>query len=181
MRFVLLIFSNTTVNKNRKSKGSERYSFWILWKCVFPRNYHHMYGTFTYFLPSFLPSFLPYLPTYLMEQRLSWEANTYSASQKISLILWSPEVRYRIYKIPQPLSILSQIDPVYAPQPTFRRSILMFFFHLRLDVSDCLLPSGFLTKTLYGPLLCPIRTTRFTHLSLLYLITRIIFGEEYRA
>jgi hypothetical protein len=33
-----------------------------------------------------------------MEQRPSWEANTFSASQEIPLILWNLEVHYHIHK-----------------------------------------------------------------------------------
>ena len=77
--------------------------------------------------------------------------------------------------------ILSQINPVHASHPTSWRSILILSSHLSLSLTSALSPSGFPTKTLSAPLLSPIRATCSAHLILLDLITRVIFGEEWRS
>jgi hypothetical protein len=87
-----------------------------------------------------------------MEHSPSWEANRFSASQKIPRILCYPKVHYHIHKCPPPVPILSQLDPVHTPYPTSRRSILILSSHLRLGLPSSLFPSGFPIKILYTPL-----------------------------
>jgi len=49
-----------------------------------------------------------------MEQRPSWEANRFSATQEIPRILWNPKVRYRIHNGLSPVLNLSHSNPVHA-------------------------------------------------------------------
>jgi len=57
-----------------------------------------------------------YKLTNSMEQRPSWEAKRFSASQKIPCILQNPTVRYRSHKCPPPFPILSS---KYTTGPKF--------------------------------------------------------------
>jgi hypothetical protein len=56
------------------------------------------------------------------------------------------------------LSCTSSIQAV-TPHPTTWRSILILPSYLFLGLPSCLFLSGFLTETLYKPLLFPIRST----------------------
>ena len=97
-------------------------------------------------------------------------------SQEITQILWNPKVHERIYKIPPPVPLLKQLNPVYAPHTTSWRSNLILTSHLCLGLPSGLFPSYFPTKTLYALLFSPIHATCPTHLILLDFITRITFG-----
>jgi hypothetical protein len=94
-----------------------------------------------------------------MEQRPSWEANSFSASQEIPHILWNPEVHYRIYKSPPPVPILSQLNPVHSPASHLLKIHFYIILHLRLGLPVGFLPSGLPTKIQYAPLPFPIRAT----------------------
>ena len=67
------------------------------------------------------------------------------------------------------------------PHPTSWRSILILSSHQRLGLPSGLFPSGFPIKILYTPLFSTIRATCPAHLILFDLITRTVFGEQYRS
>ena len=94
------------------------------------------------------------LLTYSMQQSPSWEANRISVSQEIPRILWDPKVHYCIHKCLPTVPTLTQVHPVRAP--------ISHCLKIHLTIYACfpsgLFPSGFLTKTLYMPLLSPIRS-----------------------
>ena len=58
---------------------------------------------------------LTYLLTHSMVQSPSWEANWFAASQEIPRISRNPKVHYRTHKLPPPVPILGQPNPVHLP------------------------------------------------------------------
>ena len=96
-------------------------------------------------LPSYLLTYLlidslTYLLTNAMEQSPSWEANRFSASQEILLILWNPESSSPHLQVPAtcPYPEPDQSSP--CPHPTSSRSILILSSHLRLVLTSGLFP-----------------------------------------
>jgi hypothetical protein len=72
-----------------------------------------------------------------------------------------------------------QSNPIHTI-PSYLRSILILFTHLRLGLPCDLFPYGFPTNILYAVLLAQIRATCPAYLILIYLIILIILGEVYK-
>ena len=56
-----------------------------------------------------------YLLTYSTVQSPSWAANWFAFSQEIPRISRNPKVHYRTHKLPPPVSILGQPNPIHIP------------------------------------------------------------------
>ena len=90
----------------------------------------------------------------------------------------------RFYGNRRLITAFKNAPPPTCPYPELTPSspsILILSPHLRLCLPSGLFPSGLSTKTLYRPLLSPIRATCPSHLILIDFITRTILGEQYRS
>ena len=100
---------------------------------------------------------IPFLKllTYCMMQSPYWEANWFAASQEIPRISRKPKVHYRTRKRPPTVSILGQPNSVHIPTSHLLEIHLNIIHPSTPRSPQCLLPSGFPTKTLYTPSLHP--------------------------
>jgi hypothetical protein len=127
------------------------------------------------------PITLSFLLRYCMKQSPSWGANRFLASQEIPRILWNPKVHNRIHNCPPTVSILSHLDPVHTPTSHFLK--IHFNIIPPSKPGSPLWPPSLRfphQNTVYASPL-PIRATWPAHFILLDLITRTIFGEQYRS
>ena len=116
-----------------------------------------------------------------MVQSPSWEANWFAASQEIPRISRNSKVHYRTHKLPPPVSILGQHNPVHIPT-----SHLLEIHPNIIHPSTPRSPQLSLSLRVHHqdpihPLSSPIRATCPAHLILLDFITRTVLGEEYKS
>jgi hypothetical protein len=116
-----------------------------------------------------------------MEQSSSWEANRFSASQKIPRILWNPKVYYRTYTCPPPVPILSQLDTVYTPTTYF----ITIHFNITLSSTPGSSKWSLFFRFSYqnSVYTSSLHHTRYMTAKLIILdfITRKMMGEDYRS
>jgi len=106
-----------------------------------------------------------------MEQGPSWDANSHSARQKISCLLWNPKVHCCVHNSLPLVTIMNYMNPVHTFPP-----YLILPSHLCLGLSNGLLSSCFQPK-FYIHFSCLIHATCPSYLILLDLLTLIIFCE----
>ena len=92
-----------------------------------------------------------------MKQRFSWKANRSSVTQNNSPHFMVPQSSSPHSQQPATCPHLNKIDPVPPHPPSPLRYILISPSNLSFGTQSDPLPSGFPTKTLYAPLLSPIR------------------------
>jgi len=114
------------------------------------------------------------------EESRSWEANSHSDSQILSVICGSRRFIVVFTSIHHRFLLWARWIQWRPFHSIFLRSIIILFYHQRLDHLSCLLPSGFPTKIWYKFLVSPMHDTCSVRLILLDLIIIIIFDEAYK-
>jgi hypothetical protein len=112
-----------------------------------------------------------------MEQTPSWEPKKSLTSQDILQILWNREFHCLIHKRQPPVTIVRRINSVHAPSHFLKIHFIIIYPPMRSS-SKCSLS---LSLSLRFPHQSPICTFLVPHNIIIDLITRIIFGDEYRS
>jgi len=109
-----------------------------------------------------------------------FNANLSSASQETLLPSFNPIVHYRVHNSLLFFLIRAIRFQFTPPYSIYLMPILILSFHLCAGLPSHLFPSGFPNKSPYTSIFSPTRATCAAQTILLDLITRIIFGEQYR-
>jgi hypothetical protein len=111
-----------------------------------------------------------------MDQRLSWEANSYSPSQ-IPQLLCNLKVHHFVHNSPSLVPWTRRIQSIHS-YPVPLRSVLILFSQRSLDLL-CLFPLGHLSKFILWFLISPMHDMCPAHFIFLHLLTSIILYKEY--
>jgi hypothetical protein len=115
-----------------------------------------------------------------MGQTLSREATSCSCNQEIPVILWNPEVRYRIHNSPPLVPILSHTNPVHVLPSYLCKNYSRIILPSTPTSCKWSLPSVFHQNPLCNHLL-PIRAMCPAHLFRVYPITPRDARETYKS
>jgi hypothetical protein len=114
-----------------------------------------------------------------VEQSPSWQANSQASSQ-ISLLLWNPNVHYRVHKSPPLVPILSQMNPLHTFPSSFWKIHSNIVFTSTPRSWEWSLPFRCSDQNLNVFPISAMYATCPAHLILLDLITLMTFSKTYK-
>ena len=115
------------------------------------------------------------LLTYSMEHSPSWEGNRFSASQEFPRILWNPEVHYSFGKKTSLLHLCGT-RPIQSTASLIFKTYFNIIIPFMPGSSKCTVSTIFPNEN-------PVRASglsRTYHITLFYLVNRILFGDLYK-